>query len=141
MKRVNNKVKEITQEYLNDLKWRDYIEGLKDKEEIRIANRYGLDVWTPYHKGGKPNISYKRYRGFFRNRHEKSQKMARNDRKTQIGGDMVSYPGGWPALCIAKGSKCSRVGQFISWRRPWSVAMASALNPVKTSFCGNRCAV
>lgn len=41
----------ISKEYLQDLKMRDFLSpGLTDPEEIKLAKRYNVFKWTPFHE-------------------------------------------------------------------------------------------
>lgn len=38
----------IRQFNLDDLKWKDFLHGLVDPEEQKVAKRHDLLTWTPY---------------------------------------------------------------------------------------------
>lgn len=57
MKRKRSKkTPEITEKVLNDLKFRDFLEGLIDPNEANNAKKHGVLKWTPFHKQRKRGV-------------------------------------------------------------------------------------
>lgn len=44
------KQKEISLAFLDDLRWKDYLHGITDPQERKIAKKHGLLKWTGYFK-------------------------------------------------------------------------------------------
>ena len=48
MKRFSKRqILQVDEKLLSDLKWEDFVQGIRDPERREIAKRYGLLKWTP----------------------------------------------------------------------------------------------